>query len=88
MASSTCPHCKNDRFELVEVSPAKSKYKMFFVQCSSCGAPCGVTEYYDAGTLVKAQEKALEAIDARLKHVESITVQIGNTLNQIIRKLP
>lgn len=71
MAWSTCPKCDSHRFELTEVEPANSRYKMFFVQCSSCGAPMGVTEYYDTGSTLKKHEKSMEE---RLSRIES---QIG-----------
>ncbi len=59
MAHSTCIKCGGTRFEMVEVEPAASKYKMMFIQCSSCGGVVGVTDYYNVGTLVHKIAKAV-----------------------------
>ena len=64
MAYSKCPHCNNTSFELKEVTPATSKYKMCFVQCSSCGVPFGVTEYMNVPSLLAKQNEALKSIAA------------------------
>ena len=70
MAFSKCPHCENRYFELAEQSPSGSNYKIQFVQCSKCGAPVGVMEYYDSGALLKKNEKRLEALEHKLANVE------------------
>jgi predicted nucleic-acid-binding Zn-ribbon protein len=62
MAYSKCPHCGNSSFELKEVEPSKSKYKLYFVQCSSCGAPFGVTEYMNTTAMLEQQNKAIKRI--------------------------
>lgn len=82
MAMSTCPKCDGHLFELEEVEPADSRYKMFFVQCMSCGTPVGITEYYDTGSLVKEQESKLEAIDKRLRAIEHAVDLIVHALRQ------
>lgn len=41
MAYSKCAKCDNTYFEVVENSPARSNYKLMFVQCSKCGTPIG-----------------------------------------------
>jgi predicted nucleic-acid-binding Zn-ribbon protein len=62
MANSKCPHCKSTSFELQEVSPTKSKYKLNFIQCSSCGAPFGITEYYNTTAMLEKQNEAIKKI--------------------------
>ena len=42
MAISKCPKCECTRFELKEANINGSAYRMYFVQCSSCGAVVGV----------------------------------------------
>ncbi len=49
MAMSTCVKCGGTRFELVEHSPAMSKFKVNFIQCASCGGVVGVTDYWNTG---------------------------------------
>jgi len=62
MAYSKCPHCNNTFFELKEVSPSKSNFKLHFVQCSSCGSPFGVIDYMNIGSMLTKQNKALKKI--------------------------
>ena len=85
MAISTCPHCQSHYFELEEISPRKGNYKMYLVQCSGCGAPAGVTDYYNSGVLLKNQEKALKAMDSRIKSIENLVAQIATVLNRMNR---
>lgn len=59
MAQSTCPKCGNHSFELKEVIPSGSRYKHFFIQCSSCGCVVGVTDYYDIPSLLEKIAKRL-----------------------------
>jgi hypothetical protein len=80
MAMTQCPHCRGGFFELREIEPSGSRYKMFFVQCSACGAPAGITEYYDAGSLIKKQEKVLDQIEKRLTRLEGQISQIAHAM--------
>jgi len=45
MATSKCGHCKSATFEVKEVEPRESRFKLIFVQCASCGVPVGVIDY-------------------------------------------
>jgi transcription elongation factor Elf1 len=62
MACSKCPHCGSSSFELKEVEPSQSRYKLYFVQCSSCGAPFGITEYMNTTDMLKKQNEAIRKI--------------------------
>ena len=53
MAVSTCIKCGNHTFEMVEVSPQESKFKLNFIQCVSCGGVVGVQDFYNIGNFVK-----------------------------------
>lgn len=58
MAKSTCVKCGGSRFEMTENSPANSRYKFMFIQCSSCGGVVGVVDYYHLPSLLhQIQEK-------------------------------
>lgn len=52
MASSMCPRCESHRFELKENTPTGSGYRMYFIQCASCGAVVGVTPYHNTSALL------------------------------------
>ena len=63
MASSKCPSCGNYTFELKENEPRNSNYKMFFIQCTSCGSVISATDYYSAGVFLKKQEEKKKNIE-------------------------
>lgn len=49
-----------------EVSPSGSAYKLNFVQCASCGAVVGVLDWYNIGSMLEKQNKAIKAIAAQM----------------------
>lgn len=53
MALSTCMKCGNHRFEIKEVELSGSRYKNYFVQCSSCGGVVGVLPYTNTNILIE-----------------------------------
>ncbi len=58
MASSCCPKCGNTSFEVAENTPKKANYRIWFIQCTSCGAVVGAMEYAHIGKLIyKLAEK-------------------------------
>ena len=66
MAVSKCGSCGNHSFELKEVSPHTSRYKMFFVQCQSCGVPVGVAPYSNTAFAIEQLTEKVEALGRRL----------------------
>jgi len=71
MAYSKCPHCGNSYFEVKEVSPSGSRYKLNFVQCSSCGAPFGVLDYMNISAMLTQQNEAIKKIASAVNvHVD------------------
>ena len=52
MAVSKCVKCDGMFFELKEVTPRDSEFKLNFVQCATCGAVVGVLEYNNVGALL------------------------------------
>ncbi len=59
MAQSACPKCSRHVFELKEVTPAGSQFKLTFVQCSSCGTVVGVIDFYNIPKLLDKIAKKL-----------------------------
>lgn len=78
---STCPKCEGHSFRIQEVSPSGSAFKLNFVQCSGCGAPVGIVDFYNTGQLLKQQEKAIHDLTTRLSHIEHAINQIAYVLN-------
>ncbi len=77
---SKCNACGGMSFELKEVSPHGSAFKMNFIQCQMCGTPFGVTEYFNS-------HSAIEKTQAHIKKLEDKISQMGNTLDQIVHVL-
>lgn len=57
--SSTCVKCGGTSFETKEVEPRNSRYKLIFVQCSSCGGVVGVTEFFNIGSMLQTLAKKM-----------------------------
>ena len=79
---SSCVKCGNGMFKVVEKELTGANFKLNFVQCSSCNTPVGVLDYYNIGSLLKTQEKALKDLDSRISTIEHNLNQIINFLNQ------
>jgi len=67
MALSTCPKCDNHLFEVEVGEPSDSRYKLLFVQCSSCGAVVGVLDYMNIGAVLEKQNEAIKKIASSLR---------------------
>lgn len=80
---SACSKCGKGSFKLVEVEPTGSRVKMFFVQCTACNTPVGVTEYYTHGTTLERLEKIEAQVASLSSDLDSLRVQ----LHEVIRLL-
>jgi len=76
---TNCGKCENSAFK---VNVQGSNYKMFAVQCVSCGTPFGITEYYDNGSLLKKQEAAIEVLATKLDHLQGMVGQIAQAMRR------
>jgi len=52
MAISTCIKCGHISFELKEVTPIGSAFRLYFIQCAGCGGVIGVMDLYNIGHLI------------------------------------
>jgi len=66
MAYTTCVKCGNSSFELKETTIRGAAYRLYFVQCSSCGGAVGVQEFNNVGAMIQTQNEALKRIAAAL----------------------
>jgi len=80
MARSKCPSCSTSNFELALNTPRGSNYKVYLLQCSSCGAVVSHLPFFDAATMIDELEKKL---DQRLNAIE----QNQDTINRNIQVL-
>ncbi|MDO9536433.1 MAG: hypothetical protein Q7J85_14160 [Bacillota bacterium] len=65
-----CPKCDNHSFEMVEAEPKNCRFKVMFVQCSSCGAVVGVMDFFNLSTLIHELNDKTETIDNKLEDIE------------------
>lgn len=49
MAVPTCPKCDSRTFETQVFEPRGSRFKLMSVNCTSCGAVVGVTDFWNIG---------------------------------------
>lgn len=57
--TSTCVKCGGTSFEAKLIEPGGYKFKVTFIQCSSCGGVVGVLDYYNIGQVLKGIAKKL-----------------------------
>ena len=66
MAMSSCVRCGNHTFELRVGEPHHAVYKLFYIQCTSCGGVAGVTDYTSTSVEMKAIKVALKSIASQV----------------------
>lgn len=82
MAISKCPHCKGTAFELKENSPRDSRFRIYFIQCSGCGAPFATMDYFNTGTLMEKQEKKIAELSEKMDQLDHTTRAILATVQR------
>jgi predicted nucleic-acid-binding Zn-ribbon protein len=84
--ATSCGKCDGSSFKLHEVTVTGAAYRMYAVQCTSCGTPIGVTEFFDNGSLLKKQEKAIADLQSKVSGMSHTIDQIAHVLNQMARR--
>jgi hypothetical protein len=84
--STKCGKCDGAAFRVQEISPSGAQYKLYTVQCSSCQTPIGITDYYNLGSLLKLQEKAIAGLESKLDAMTHTMNQMAHVLNQMMRR--
>lgn len=82
MAISTCAKCGSHFFELKEVSPSGSNFKLFFVQCSICGVPVATQDFYNLGALIHEQTQLMNHLKSRIDNIEHQLRVMSNQLRR------
>ena len=65
MPDSSCIKCGNTKFELKLNSVQGSEFKLYFVQCTSCGGVVGTHEYIHIGHQIEGVNKKINEIDLK-----------------------
>ena len=72
MAFSKCVSCGGMSFEIQQAEPAKSAFKVYFVQCAQCGGVVGIMDYHNIGAMLGKQNEAIKAIAQRVGAMVSL----------------
>ncbi len=83
MAFSSCVKCGSRNFELSEGEPNGSSKKFWYLQCTQCGGVAGMTEFFNAGTLLNKQAAEISALS---KSMQEVKYALGN-LEALVRRL-
>lgn len=79
MAQSNCIRCGHSSFELAPAEVDGSNYKLYFVQCSSCGGVVSTQEYLNIGaTMEKQVQKPLKTVATNVNSILSLVQQIAS----------
>lgn len=70
MAISKCVKCENSFFELKEVNVQGARFKLNFIQCTSCGGVVGVVPYYDPGVEAHQVNAKIDEIKTAISRIE------------------
>lgn len=84
MAASKCGSCDSRLagWELKEVSVKGARYKMFFIQCASCGVPVAAAEYQNISATLATLGKE---IDGALQKQHRALVGIARDIDQLVQ---
>jgi uncharacterized protein (UPF0276 family) len=66
VATSKCGHCDGTSFETQTASVKNADFRLFFVQCASCGVPVAVLEAENATQSFAEIRKELADLKAQL----------------------
>lgn len=83
MAIPTCAKCGGHSYEVRIVEPVGSNFKQNLLQCTACGTPVGVLDFYNLGNLLKDQEKEISGLKRQLSNLESAVQQILQYVQRI-----
>jgi hypothetical protein len=82
MSISKCGKCEGTSFKLVTQEPSGSKFKLNFIQCSSCSTPFGVTDFFNTGAQMEAQNNELAAMKRQLATMENTLQRLLEAFNR------
>ena len=68
--------CDSTKFKLQQIEPQNGRYKLNAVQCTSCGTPFGVVDYYDTHSVLQGHEKKMAQMQQQLGQIDHYLRQI------------
>lgn len=83
---STCVKCGGHLFKIKEQSPSGSNFKVFFIQCSSCGVPVGTMDYYHTASLLENLEKKVNRLIGEIDQIKHSLGVINHNIGLIAKR--
>ena len=83
MAISKCQKCEKSLFEMQDIQVQNSNYKLYSVQCSSCGTVLSIMSYFDAGVLAKENQENIASLKSQIDNIEYTLTQIQQYLKRL-----
>ena len=83
-----CGKCEGTEFRTQEIEPQGAAYKLIAVQCQRCDTPIGVLDYFNLGTLIKAQEQQIAELRTDLQQVHGQLGMIAHYIQQAASREP
>jgi len=76
------PNCNSNLFEMVLGEPRGSNFKVWFVQCATCGTAINAMEYLSLGTEINNIEERISSLENRLSSTQQTIQNIEFMLRQ------
>ncbi len=80
---STCAKCGSHLFQVQQTKPSGSAFKLYFIQCSSCGVPVGVREFNNVGAMIEQLGAQIRSLQ---QDVQQINYYISSMKSEIQRR--
>lgn len=71
LSIAKCGFCGASGTKVVEIEPSGANYKQYAICCLSCNSVMSTTGYWDAGALLKDQEKRLAIMEQTIGRLVS-----------------
>lgn len=78
--TAKCGHCGKIGTKIETIEPNGAQYKQTAICCMHCNSILGVTDFYNAGTLLKKAETERAAMSKKIGDLQS-------QLDQVLRAL-
>lgn len=93
-SGTKCPKCGKSNFELVEDTPDRSKFKYYYLRCSSyaCHAFLQAMPFHHTNSLIDDAQTSIEgkinSMDSRTTHnIAAINQNLANGIGRVIELL-
>jgi len=82
MVRSKCPRCEGTSFELAEATPKGSRFKLYFVQCGSCGTVVSSEEWANTEALFEEPLAILKRLERSVGQLAEQVMQLRDEIRR------